>query len=93
MSKICTRLSEKDAGDDFNLVWLKLMADSVEMAKIRIVVQNLSYRGRCGQISFKIEIALYKYTPQSIELSEGRNAKILMKTANNDISKSQRSSS
>ena len=64
------------------------MSESVEMAKFRIVVQNLSYRGRCGQISVKIEIALYKYTPQSMELSAGKNVKILMKTANNENSKS-----
>ena len=60
------------------------MSKTVEIAKIQIAVHILPYRGRYEQISIKIEIALYKYTPQSIDLSAGKNVKILMKTAKID---------
>ena len=63
------------------------MSKTVEIAKIQIAVHILPYRGRYEQISIKIEIALYKYTPQNIELSTGKNVNILLKTANNDIKK------
>ena len=66
----------------------KLDSKSVEMANFRIVVHNLPYRGRKGRISHNWKIALYKYTPQSIDLRAGKNVIIFMKTANIDISKS-----